>query len=239
MAYRHTLAAVALTAVLSADQDLLMDPPALQAALEEPAFLSRVDEGLVDGQTILGSELWDWWLAEGRPTPNFDVHLRLGHLRDRLKSLLKRPEYSVLWQAPYQDPLAELGQGKAFFWRLPDRRGRAGDYVASQFLALAALLRAWEGPQPVLIILHEMQVGPWAEYLSRSPAVRLILAAQQMATLPQRPRPVTMLVSRLAKGDTEKMAPRLPGLHAADLRRLPLDRLIMRRGEYLGTATID
>jgi hypothetical protein len=236
-AYRHTRVTVILTALAAAGSDLALDIPRLRDALDAPDFLSLLDEEALPcaPRDLLGAETWDWWLAEGRTAPNFDVHLRLGHLRDRLNALLALPEYGVLWQAPYLDPLGALSEGVGgLFWRLPDPRRRLRAYVTSQLLALVTLLAAWPVTRPVLVVLHELDAGPWARRLGTFPAARLVFAAERASSLAA-PEPTARLVSRLDREGAEVMAPHLPGVRAVDLRRLPPTRLVLRQERHIGT----
>ena len=156
-------------------------------------------------------------------------------MRDRLGKLLDLPEYSVLWREPYLDLGQMLQERTALFWRLPERDGRRHAYIVSLYAALAATLRVWSEAAPVLIFFHNLNPGSWARRLGAIPSARLFLAAEAPANLPDRPRPQTLVVSRLGKAGADALYPHLPGTRAADLRRLPEDRLIIRRGDELGT----
>ncbi len=232
-AYRHSLAAVTLTAWAAAERGLLFDPPGLRQALDAPEFLGSLEHA--GSESLFSEAEWGWWQSEGRIVPNFDVHLRLGHLRDRLGKLLDLPEYSVLWREPYLDLGQALQDRTALFWRLPDQDGRRHAYIVSLFAALAASLRVWPEETPVLLFFYNLDPGPWAERLGAIPSARLFLAADTPAGLPDRPRPQTLIVSRLGKAGADQLYPHLPGMRAADLRRLPEDRLVIRRGNVLGT----
>ncbi len=237
LAHRHTLAAAGLTALTAARQGLALDVRGLRDALATPDFLSTLDEDVL--LKSLGAEIRNWWLAEGRRTANFDSHLRLGHLRERLSDLLELPEYKVLWRSPYLDPLAALSDGvSGLFWRLPDPRGRLRSYANSQLLALATLLIAWPAERPLLIILHELEAGDWVSQLAAFPGARLILANERATSLAALPE-ATLLVSRLrTPEDAALIQAQLPDVPAADLRRLPESRLLMRRGQDVGTLEI-
>jgi hypothetical protein len=234
-AYRHTQVAVMVTALLEAERGRALDIPGLYGALAAPDFLALLGEELPAGP-IVGEAVWAWWLAEGRTTPNFDVHLRLGHLRERLKTLLERPEYSVLWRPPYLDPLAALTGGGSLMWRLIDPRRQLQPYLASQLLALTTLLSVWPAAQPPLtIFLHELEAGEWAPRLSAFPTARLILSARRVPAQIVAADSASLLVSRLAPDDAVTIQSRWSGLSAADLRRLPPRRLVLQHGQELGT----
>jgi hypothetical protein len=238
-AYRHTRVAVVLAALVAAGQRVALDLPGLRSALDMADFLPLVEAETLahDPRRLLGDETWDWWLAEGRGAPNFDVHLRLGHLRDRLSALLALPEYGVLWQMPYLDPLAALADGvTGLIWRLPDPRRRLRAYVTSQFLALATLLAAWPSSRPALIVLHGQEAYAWAARLANFPAARLVCAARRATALPAGLPPTTLLASRLEKEDAATLQARFfPGVRAADLRRLPERRHLFWRDGIFGT----
>ncbi len=230
--YRHTQVAATMTAVLAARQGLMLDAPALCEALESPDFLSLPGND-IDGATLLGDSVWQWWLAEGKPTPNFDVHLRLAHLRDRLNALLDLPEYRVLWRGPYLDSLEAALNGTSLLWRLPDPRRRLRGYINSQLLALTTLLATWPKDRPpIVVVLHEMKVESWMQRLSAFSGARLIVSSSRVAG---RPVTSTFLVSRLDRADAEKVQVNLPGIRAGDLRRLPDNRLLLRREADLST----
>ena len=234
-AYRHTLVAVMLTGLLGARQGLALDITSLKETLAAPDFLPMVGAE-TPFKNELPSELWDWWLSTGRHTPNFDMHVRLGHLRGRLKVLLDIPEYRVLWQPPYLDPLIHLMEGKCLCWRLPDPRQRLRVYLTSQLLALTTLLTLWPPHRPpLLIFLHEIEAGPWLARLNAYPAARPIISA---AAIPRKiftEEPASLLLSRLSTPDARRIQAELPGVRAADLSRLPLDRLVLKRGAVIGT----
>lgn len=235
-AYRHTLVATVLMALTAARRDLALDVRSLRDTLAAPDFLPLLDEsmfppGLTDAETRA------WWLAEGRRVSNFDAHLRLGHLRERLSALLELPEYGVLWRGPYLDPLAALNNGVCgLFWRVPDPRRRLRSYLASQLLALATLLTTWPVERPVLIILHEVEVGAWPRQLAAFPGGRVIVAGERAVLLSTLPEATTRIVSRLKEAeDTEVLQTWLPDVPTSDLRRLPLTRLIIQHGSTWGT----
>ena len=231
-AYRHTQVGVILTALMAAKRHLALDPSGLRDALQVPDFLTLIDDDLSD---LLGEDVWHWWLTEGRKTSNFDVHLRLGHLRDRLTALLDIPEYRVLWQSPYLNPLAVLTERVSLLWRLPDQRGRLQPYVTSQLLAITSLLGVWSSPQPVLIFLHELNLGGWAKQLRSFPMARLVLSTERLPLSPPIARPSALLLSRLAKEDAEAIQKQVPDVRVSDLRRLLPRRLLLRRGQSIGT----
>jgi hypothetical protein len=243
-AYRHTQIAVVLTALMTQHRKVLLDVPRLREALLAPDFLALIGETTLPGQdTALDRELWAWWLKEGRTTANFDVHLRLAHLRDRLGSLLEIPEYSVLWQGPYLDPMTVISGRQSLFWRLPDPRGRLAAYVSSQLLALSTLLTAWAKPQwPLLIFLHELEhIQPWIEWLRPFPALRLIVSTRKGINWPESLNSDSIVVSRLTAAGAAMICPKLvdEGLRPADLRRLPPTRLIYQKRGRLGTLEMD
>jgi hypothetical protein len=194
-----------------------------------------VGEELEAGK-VLPAEIWQWWWTGGRQTPKFDVHLRLGHLRDRLKMLLELPEYRVLWRPPYLDPLAHLPDGGSLLWRLPDPRQRLRAFVTSQLLALTTLLAAWPaGQAPLLIFLHELEAGAWLKRINDSSTGRLIRSATALPQQILSGKSTSLLLSRLSGPEAERIEPELPGVRAADLRRLPSERLVLKRGQALGT----
>ncbi|GIK42104.1 MAG: hypothetical protein BroJett011_59370 [Chloroflexota bacterium] len=231
-AYRHTLVSTVVTALIAARRNLSLDPTGLRDAMQTPDFLTLLDDDL---SGIVGEEMWQWWLTEGRQTSNFDVHLRLGHLRDRLSALLEIPEYRVLWQAPYLNPLAVLNEGGSLLWRLPDPRRRLQPYITSQLLAITTLLSVWPAEQPIIVFLHELNAGSWIKRFRQLPMARLVLASEQMLYPPMVTKQATLLLSRLDKKDAETMSEGLPGVRTADLRRLPPRRLLFQRGEVMGT----
>lgn len=230
-AYRHTIMATVLTALVAAKRDLTLDPSGLRDALQVPDFLTLVDGDLSD---IVGQAMWTWWVNEGRKIPNFDVHLRLGHLRDRLTALADIPEYRVLWQAPYLDPLAVLNDGLSLLWRLPDPRQRLQPYITSQLLGITTLLSIWPANRPVLIVLHELNAGLWVKRLRHLPMARLVLVSEQIMNPPALNKQTSLLLSRLDR-EGAKMMGQILGIRAADLRRLPAKRLILQRADVMGT----
>ncbi|MCQ3979055.1 MAG: hypothetical protein DPW09_37005 [Anaerolineae bacterium] len=230
-AYRHTIMATVLTALVAAKRDLTLDPSGLRDALQVPDFLTLVEGDLSD---IVGDGMWTWWVNEGRKIPNFDVHLRLGHLRDRLAALLDIPEYRVLWQAPYLNPLAVLNDGISLLWRLPDPRQRLQPYITSQLLGITTLLSIWPANRPVLIVLHELNAGSWIKRLRGLPMARVVLVSEQATNPPALSKQTSLLLSRLDREGAEMMG-QILGIRAADLRRLPAKRLLLQRGNVLGT----
>ncbi len=236
-AYYHTQVAVVATAALAAQRNLTLDAVTLSEALETPDFLNRVGGDLTNGEQLLGEEIWQWWLKQGQTTSNFDVHMRLGHLRERLNRLLDLPEYRMLWRRPYLDALEAVKNGQSLIWRLPDRRKRLRGYVTSQLLAISTLLAAYSSETvPLVIILHELPAAEsWVSNLSSSPGARLLVSGLQVGN---RPLQGTLLLSRLQRDDAEHVPKSLAEeIRASDLRRLPDRRLIMcARGE---TATLD
>jgi len=230
-AYRHTLIAAVLAALLAAKRHLSLDPAGLRDVLQLPDALTMVEDDL---SPILGEALWRWWLAQGRKTPSFDVHLRLGNLRDRLTALLEIPEYGVLWQAPYLDPLIVRDQGLSLIWRLPDPRRRLQPYISSQLLGITALLSVWPANRPVVIVLHELEARGWVKRLSQFPMARIIVVSPQVKTPPIRGKTSSLLISRLSREDAERIGPILK-LRPADLRRLPPQRLLLQHDQSLGT----
>jgi hypothetical protein len=245
-AYRHTQVAVSLTALVTAQRGLTLDVSGLREALLAPDFLALVDEAVLPEPGFLSNEVWAWWRTEGRTTSSFDMHLRLAHLRDRLSALLELPEYSVLWRAPYLDPLLAVSNGQSLFWRLPDPRRRLPAYITSQLLALNTLLTVWPADQPPLpVFLHELGgVGPWVERLQSFSTARLILSAERacpelaerIKPFPATLKPTALLVSRLAVEDAEQMQTELPDdIRPTDLRGLPPNRLVFRRGDDVCT----
>jgi hypothetical protein len=190
---------------------------------------------------VVGDETRAWWLAEGRATSTFDAHLRLGHLRDRLNTLLELPEYRLLWQGPYLDPLVALNNGTCgLFWRLPDSRRRLRPYITSQLAAVVTLLAVWPPERPVLVILYELETPAWARRLTDFPAARLVIAGRQAPVwLDDLPLATTLVLSRLERPDAEEMADQLPAeVRAADLRRLSPSRLVVQQGSVWGTVDV-
>lgn len=243
-AYRHTQVAVVLTALMTRQQHMLLDMLRFREALLAPDFLSLIGPNSLPGQDIsLDSEIWEWWLKQGQATDNFDVHLRLAHLRDRLGALLDIPEYSVLWQEPYLDLTKVIPERQSLFWRLPDPRGRLSAYVSSQLVALHTLLTIWEKPQwPLLIFLHELEnIQPWVERLRPFPTARLVVSTRNVINWPESLKPDSLLVSRLTPEGAEIMGSQLvnEAIRPADLRRLPPTRLIYQNRSQLGTVEMD
>jgi hypothetical protein len=238
-AYRHTLVATMLIALTAARRELALEVRSLRDTLTSPNFLSLLDETIFP-TGVVDAETWAWWLAEGRRTSNFDAHLRLGHLRERLSALLELPEYGVLWRGPYLDPLAALNDGVCgLFWRVPDPRRRLHPYLTSQLLALRTLLTVWPAKPPLVIILHEVEVGAWARQLAAFPGARVVVAGERATLLSTLPRATTLVISRLKEAkDAEAIQERLPEVSAADLRRLPPTRLLVQRGQVWGTVEL-
>ncbi|GAB4442449.1 MAG: hypothetical protein Kow0031_24570 [Anaerolineae bacterium] len=237
--YRHTLVAVILTALLAARRGLALDPAALLETLDAPDYLARAAD--TGGADLFGVDLWAWWQAEGRYAHNFDVHLRVGHLRERLSRLLSLPEYRMLWRAPYIDPGSVVSARQSLIWRLPDPRRRLRGYVTSQLLALSSQLAARQAGNreaPLLLVLYEIENSEeWAPRLSSFAAARVVLASRRVE---QRSLSGQLLFSRLERDDAEWVHATgvLNGIPAADLRRLPDTRLIMRRGQDISTVEI-
>jgi hypothetical protein len=234
-AYRHTLVAAVLTALAAARRSLTLDPVGLRDALQAPDFLSAVEADL---SALTGEALWRWWLAEGRKTAIFDVHLRLGNLRDRLSALLEIPEYQVLWQAPYLNPFVVRDEGLSLLWRLPDPRRALQPYLSSQLLGVTALLSVWPASRPVVIVLNELDAGLWVKRLRQFPMTRLIVVSQQVQTQPILGKTGSLLLSRLGREDAERLSPILK-IRPADLRRLPPRRLLLQQGQSLGTFELE
>lgn len=235
-AARHTQIAIVLAALVAAERQMTLDVPGLREALLAPDFLKLVPEGVWSGSDILTADIWQWWRGVGRAASSFDTHLRLAHLRDRLGTLLALPEYSVLWRGPYLEPLAALSSGKSLFWRLPDPRRRLRPYITSQLLALHTILTAWpQDAPPLLVVLHELDAGSWVERLHAFAKARLVLAADQPASLPTTLRPSSLLVSRLPGDIPAWLQALLPDIRYTDLRRLPPHRLVFKQEEELCT----
>jgi hypothetical protein len=234
-AFRHTRVAVILTALAAAQQSLALDVAGLRDALETPDFLGMLDRETLAHAGVLDTDMWQWWLSEGRQTPKFDLRLRLGHLRDRLNVLLDLPEYEMLWQPPYFDPPG-VAAGKKLFWRFSKTQGRLQPYVSSQLAAIATLLHVWPRTQPILVFVHELPLGHWAKLLRSAATVRLVVSGQRMHTAPERSD--TLLLSRLHQDDVQQLWPHLDGIRAADLRRLADTQLLVRRGSELGAIEI-
>lgn len=236
---RHTRAAVFLTALATTQRNLVLDPPGLRGALLSPEFLTAMGpEQVAMCRGVLDGAIWDWWLSEGRHTDIFDTNLRLAHLRDRLGALLELPEYSVLWQGPYLNPLTAAGNGQSLLWRLPDSRRRLSVYITSQLLALTTLLTVWPKEQtPLLVFLHELNIGHnWIELLQTFPNIRLVISTEQVVKLWPKSRRLTgLLVSGLDEHSAAQIQTELPGIRPTDLRRLPQTRLVLRRGSEIGT----
>ncbi len=236
-AFYHTRVAVVLTALAAAGQSLALDVAGLREALDGPDFLGLLERDTLAHAEVLDEAMWQWWLREGRQTPRFDLRLRLGHLRDRLEMLLELPEYEMLWQPPYFDPLRLVDGGPALFWRFAHATGRLHPYISSQLAAISTLLHVWPPARPLLIFAHELAMERWAGPLGRSPAARLVVSGQRLRG---RPAPTdTLLLSRLHKDDAPRLREQLDGVRAADLRRLPDHRLLVRRGGELGTIDFD
>ncbi|MCP4361341.1 MAG: hypothetical protein GY796_25305 [Chloroflexi bacterium] len=190
---------------------------------------------------VLDDAVWVGRLREVLSTDDFDTNLRLAHLRDRLGALLELPEYSVLWQGPYLDPLAAAGNGQSLLWRLPDPRNRLAVYITSQLLALTSLLTVWPKEQaPLLVFLHELDIGhSWIELLQTFPNVRLVVSTERVIKLwPNSQRLTGLLVSGLDDHSADQIQAELPGIRPADLRRLPKTRLVLRRGSEIGTVDV-
>jgi len=237
-AYRHTRAAVILTALLAARQGLVLDPPALRAALEEPVYLATAGERLPEAAEMLGEPLWTWWNEAGRTASGFETRLRLGRLQERLAALLELAEYRVLWRGPYLDPPAALQAGQSLVWRLPDPRRRLRLYIASQLAALTTMLAAWPAEAgPALVILHELRpdfFDEGAAQLACFPAARVVSAAEQPV---HRAVTGTLLLSRLDRAGAEwvwAQAEDVSGLRASDLRRLAPGHLVCYRAGQWG-----
>jgi hypothetical protein len=233
-AFRHTQVAVMLTALVAQERGLALDVPGLCEALQAPDFLKLVESGTWAGSGLLDDDLWDWWQREGRLTSSFDMHLRLAHLRDRLNALLDLPEYSVLWRGPYLEPLAALGSGQSLFWRLPDPRRRLSTYIISQLLALNTLLTAWNEAHAPVIFLHELQVEGWLERLTAFPNARLVLSSAREKAKPGSAQPSSLLLSRLDEVPAW-VQQSLPDIRPTDLKRLPQERLVLKRGDNICT----
>jgi len=243
-AYRHTQLAVTLTALAAAERGLAVDIPTLAEALETPDFLTALPENLLDQHSILSDEVRHWWQTQGRQTSGLDVQMRLAHLRERLQALLALPEYRVLWQAPYLDPIS-VAEGSCLFWRIPDRRHRLQPFLTAQLLATSSLLTVWPEPsQPLLIVLHEVTVPPaWLSHLHTFPAARLIVSSEASeASDTARPTPLpssAYLLSRLDPASAARLANEVPDIPASDLTRLPLDRAVLKVGEQVATVEIE
>lgn len=240
VAYRHSLAAVVLTGLAMARQAVGLDLGSLREALHAPDYLATLDENmLLPG--VLDETTQAWWLAEGRRAAAFDAHLRLGHLRSRLAVLLELPEYKMLWRPPYLDPLEALsGETCGLFWRVPDPRRRLRPYLTSQLLAVTSLLTAWPAEQPLLLILHELEAGPWAQRLAAFPAARLVLSSERVPDLATLPAATALVVSPLDRADAETLHSRLPAeVQPVDLHRLPAERVLLQRGREWGTVDLE
>lgn len=233
-AFRHTQVAVMLTALVAQERGLVLDVPGLCEALQAPDFLKLVESGTWAGSGLLDDDLWGWWQGEGRLTSSFDMHLRLAHLRDRLNALLDLPEYSVLWRGPYLEPLTALGSGQSLFWRLPDPRRRLSAYIISQLLALNTLLTAWSEAHTPLIFLHELQAEGWLERLTAFPNARLVLSSARTKAKSGSAQPSSLLLSRLDEVPAW-VQQSLPDIRPTDLKRLPPERLVLKRGDNICT----
>ncbi len=229
---QHTFAAVALIAFAARERGLGCDPVSLRDTLNTPDILPALS--LPAG--VLDPEIWRWWQSEGRHTPNFDAHLRLSHLRDRLTQWLTIPEYRVLWRTPYDDATDLLARRTALLWRVPDPTGFRRAYINSQLLALTNLLRTLPADEPpALVVLHRLNPGFWGERLHALPGARLLAADAAGETIPVALSPQTLVISRLNRAAAARLAPHL-NVRESDLRRLPPGRLIIKRGRLLGTA---
>lgn len=237
-ASRHTQVAVMLTALVALERGLSLDIAGLREALQAPDFLKLVGENIWSGSGLLDDDIWTWWQVEGRLTSSFDMHLRLAHLRDRLGALLDLPEYSVLWRGPYLDPLLAITAGKSLFWRLPNPRRRLSPYIASQLLALNTLVTAWSEEPPLLVVLHELQGGSWVERLASFSNIRLILSAERPDTKLSPIPPTSLLLSRLEETPTW-LQQTLPGIRPTELKRLPANRLVLKRAGEICTLDMD
>jgi hypothetical protein len=231
--YRHTIAAIALTAMVADTKNLILDLPGLRETLEAPDFLRRIDPK--SARPFLDEETYQWWLKQGRQTPEFDARLRLGHLRDQLDKLIALPEYHLLWQPPYLDPAAVLAEKISLIWRMTAARGRHAPFLYAQLLALTTLLQNKTDEDPVLLVFHELPPLHWAQTLGQFPFVRFVIAGTRLNQNPDLPRPVTLAVSRTGKEDAAVLSKYLPGVRPADLQRLPTNRFLVRRGRAMTT----
>jgi len=243
-AYRHTQLAVTLTALAAAERGLAVDLPALAEALETPDFLINLPDDLLGRYPVVSDEVRHWWQTQGRHTSGLDVQMRLAHLRERLQALLTLPEYRVLWQAPYLDPIT-VAEGSCLFWRIPDRRHRLQPFLTAQLLATGSLLTVWPEPtRPLLIVLHEVTVPPaWLSHLHTFPAARLIIASEASeASDTARPTPLpssAYLLSRLDPASAARLANELLDIPTTDLTRLPLERAVLQVGANVATVEIE
>lgn len=232
---QHTIVAVTLIAFAAQERGLLFDPVSLRDTLNTPDILPalRLPEGILD------PEIRQWWQHTGRHTSNFDAHLRLSHLRDRLTQWLTIPEYRVLWQTPYDNPVALLEQRTALFWRVPDPTGFRRAYINSQLMALTNLLRTLPaGEPPAAVILHGLNPGFWGERLHALPGVRLLAADIDGKKIPDSIRPQTLVISRLNRSAATHLSSVL-NIRESDLRRLPAGRLIIKKGKKMGTVDMN
>ena len=238
VAYRHTLVAVTLTALAAWARELEMDPTGLLDALEQPNFLTRLDE-IGWEEKLLGTDIWHWWQAEGRFAPAFDVQGRLGHLRQRLAGLLQLPEYRVLWRAPYLSPEEPLRASQSLIWRFSAGRRRLHPFAQGQLLALTnMLLTQRAAPQPTLVVFHGYHPVQWVESIRQVPSARLLLAGHSATDLPALPtEATTRIISRLGREDAQQI--QVPDVRPSDLRRLPVGRLIVQQGHQVSTVTLE
>ncbi|MEM7028981.1 MAG: hypothetical protein AAF629_05270 [Chloroflexota bacterium] len=234
-AYRHTQLAVILTALAARERELEMDPTGLSEALAQPDFLTQVESELA--KTLFDEPTWQWWQTEGRSAPRFDVHQRLGHLRERLTRLLTIPQYQVLWQAPYLDLADSLAQHQSLFWRFAGENTQFQPFMQGQLLALINALNTKKRSSPVLVILHHWSCQDWLQPLSTLACVRLIISQKDLATWPSQVSPTTRVISRLDRESANNIS--LAQLRPTDLRRLPPGQLIVQRNKRIGTVTME
>jgi hypothetical protein len=91
----------------------------------------------------------------------------------------------------------------------------------------------------LLIFLHELNAGDWVNHLMRFAAVRLVFVAKQAMSLPDRPHPKAVLVSRLGKEDAALVQRHFfPGVRPGDLHRLPETRLLFSQDGDFGTVDL-
>jgi hypothetical protein len=86
-----------------------------------------------------------------------------------------------------------------------------------------------------LLFLHEIEAGGWLERINTFPAARLVRSATAIPGQILAGEATSLLLSRLSAAEAERMEPQLPGVRAADLRRLPPERLVLKRGQTIGT----